>query len=269
MSKSIIFAAAVLSVTCLVCLVGTVVVDVVNDGKVRAMLSQSTGEALAKPSEPSLSSSVELEVAETDCQRIPDYDRPPQPQIGHPSFYIETGVNTKTMCWMLPIKEGFVAVIGGFTVDGVSGGVYKAIDGPATVTTRVTDGFAAIAVEEVARGEFCFRVGQAVEYGWAHNTVEPLAEWTACESLTLSSEPAPEEAETTTLLRRPTGQEQSLRFKAGEAVVGWRISLDSGPLCDEGNCYLTTAPGPGSVTSGVVNPWPTEVEGITPWNPSS
>ncbi|MBU3957058.1 hypothetical protein KKI19_02185 [Patescibacteria group bacterium] len=68
--------------------------------------------------------------------------------------------------------------------------------------------------------------------------------------------------------RRATGQNKTLRFAKGEAVYGWRIELDTGKVCDGGGCYLPVAPGPGEVTSGVVNPWPTEVEGVTPWDPN-
>ena len=72
-----------------------------------------------------------------------------------------------------------------------------------------------------------------------------------------------------TVERRATGQNQSLTFEEGEAVYGWQIVLDSGAKCDEGECYLASAPTSGSVTSGVINPWPAEVQGVEPWVPES
>jgi hypothetical protein len=120
------------------------------------------------------------------------YNLPPQPQIGHPSLYLETGVpcqNTPqgvtctdveehTRHWVIQLLPGTVAVIGGFTVDGVTNGVYKAQVGPGTLDTTVTDGFIAITRAEWANAEFCFRIAQAVQFGWAHAHVEPLAGWT-------------------------------------------------------------------------------------------
>lgn len=228
------------------------------------------------PREPTPAGYTEEVTQEGTCQRLPDYDRSPQPQIGHPSVYVETGVNDKTRCWIVPVKEGFVAIVGGFKVDGISNGVYRAIPGPDTATVEVTDGFALVVVEEVAREEFCFRVGQAVEYGWAHQTVEPLPSWAACEAPvaepTATPTPVAEPTATPTPVvkceRRATEQNQTLRFAKGEAVYGWRIQLDNGRLCDDGECYLPSAPVGGEVTSGVICPWAAEVESVTPWVPS-
>ena len=69
--------------------------------------------------------------------------------------------------------------------------------------------------------------------------------------------------------RRPSGSDQSIAFAAGESVYGWRIQLDNGNVCDGGECFLTAAPTNGTVTSGVVNPWPDEVSSAAranPWN---
>lgn len=198
------------------------------------------------------------------CQKIPNYDRPPQPQIGHPSFYIETGVNKDEQCWEIPIKEGFVAVVGGFTVDGVSNGVYKAIEGPKTITVRVVDGFALVAVREAAQGEFLFRVNQAIQYNWARNTIQPLPGWSAPATNPPTTAPT---AVPAAKERRPTGENQTLQFRPGDAVIGWEITLDNGKKCTGGNCYLPSAITNGSVKSGVINPWETEVVGAKPWNP--
>jgi hypothetical protein len=70
--------------------------------------------------------------------------------------------------------------VGGFEVDGVSNGVYKAIAGPGVLDTTVTDGFVAIIKAEWANAEFCFRIAQATQFNWAHQTVIPLPGWAAC-----------------------------------------------------------------------------------------
>lgn len=109
------------------------------------------------------------------------YNLPPQPQIGHPSLYLETGVpclqgeqnvtcrpeaeNTKR--WTIQLLPGTVAIIGGFKVDGETSGVYKAQAAPGTLNTLVTDGFVAITKAEWGNAEFCFRVGQARGFKWA------------------------------------------------------------------------------------------------------
>lgn len=115
------------------------------------------------------------------------YNLPPQPQIGHPSLYLETGVpdpvsgsSANTKRWVIDVLPNTVAIVGGFIVDGVSNGVYKAIAGPAKLDTTVTDGFLAITKAEWANAEWCFRIAQAVQYGWAHNIERPLPVWTAC-----------------------------------------------------------------------------------------
>jgi hypothetical protein len=106
----------------------------------------------------------------------PDYGLDPQPQIGHPSFYRETGMG-KTRDWSVQLEPGTVAIIGGVAVDGKSGGVYKAVQGPGKVSARVTDGFMLVIKDEWAQNEFCFRVGQAYQYDWARRHIEPLPGW--------------------------------------------------------------------------------------------
>ena len=75
---------------------------------------------------------------------------------------------------------------------------------------------------------------------------------------------------TTTPERRESGPGQTIIFSKGESVVGFTIELlPSHQKCDGGGCYLPVAPEGGIVTSGVVNPWSTEVEGLAPWVPSN
>ncbi len=126
---------------------------------------------------------------------VAPYNLPPQPEIGHPSVYLETGVPCKnvpqgTVCadlndhtkhWVIPLLTGTTAIVGGFNVDGTSNGVYKAVAGPGTLDTTVTDGFVAITKNEWANTEFCFRIAQAVQFGWAHATETPLSGWSACQ----------------------------------------------------------------------------------------
>lgn len=196
------------------------------------------------------------------CQPIPDYDKPPQPQIGHPSFYIETGIES-TRCWVVTVKPGFIAVIGGFTVDGVSNGVYKAV-AAGTLTTTVTNGFLAIPVAEVARDEYCFRLGQAVQYKWAHSNEFPLVNWTAC-SFTGSTSTATVVTTTVTTAgtnaRTATGKgDKTLPFPVGASVAGFLVALSDGRTCN--GCYVDKAPLAGTVTDGVIWPWPEEVVGL-------
>lgn len=119
------------------------------------------------------------------------YNTPPQPQIGHPSLYMETGVpcsgvpagvsckdiDAHTKLYQFDLVPGTMAIIGGFTVDGVSGGVYKVVQS-GHVSTTVTDGFALAIITDWAPNEFWFRVNQAYQYKWAHAHVIPLSDWT-------------------------------------------------------------------------------------------
>lgn len=110
---------------------------------------------------------------------------------------------------------------------------------------------------------------QTAHYGCLKKDFEDIPQWD-------SEQPSPPIAPsveptatpvTVTRERRATGQEQTLRFAVGESAYGWRIVLDTGEVCDGGECYLPSAPSAGTVTSGVINPWPAEVEGVTPWEP--
>jgi hypothetical protein len=97
----------------------------------------------------------------------------------HPLRYEETGSGQKTF-WNIPLGYSQVAVIGGYVVDGISGGVYKAVAGPASLTVSVTDGFYSIVTKESGQVEFCSRLAQARQHGWAHGTEHPLPDWLQC-----------------------------------------------------------------------------------------
>lgn len=94
----------------------------------------------------------------------------PQTQIGHPNFYVETGTNAAYK-WTFEVKDQEIGIVGGLVVDGKSGGVYRAY-GPGKYTVTVQNGFVLTTQKEWAQNEFMFRVGQAVQYNWAHATVD-------------------------------------------------------------------------------------------------
>lgn len=93
--------------------------------------------------------------------------------------YWETGVGL-TAAWTIQVPTGSVLIVGGYRVGNQSNGVYRAYTGGQTITLTVTDGFATMVSAEAAPAEFCARVGQARQYGWAHSIVEPLPGWPAC-----------------------------------------------------------------------------------------
>lgn len=73
---------------------------------------------------------------------------------------------------------------------------------------------------------------------------------------------------TTARVRVPSGKDGSVKFVRGDSVMGWKIVMDDGKTC-EGGCFLPSAPGPGTVFDGVVNPWPQEIpQGQKAWVPS-
>lgn len=114
------------------------------------------------------------QVAPTPVKESPG---PPPPQL-EPS-YRETGKG-QTQVWTLAVGADKVLIVGGYRVDGRGPGVYKAYQGGQTVTVTVTDGFVLIVEAGFAPQQFCFRVGQARQYGWDHSIVEPLPGWPAC-----------------------------------------------------------------------------------------
>lgn len=63
------------------------------------------------------------------------------------------------------------AIVAGYQVDGVAGGVYEMICGPTTFTREVSDGFLLILSSKAAPAEFDSRLRQAEQRGWAHEHV--------------------------------------------------------------------------------------------------
>jgi hypothetical protein len=200
----------------------------------------------------------------------------PQMQQTHSAaFYLATGITGKNE-WTIEFPSNAVLIVGGFEVNGTSNGVYQAFDvSPQKVA--ITDGFALVTLDKWANWEFCFRVYQAEQYGWAHETVTPLSGWTDCAAMPMSMEDGPTSGQSTanvtatpgtTGTRQATGQNNRLHFEAGAAVWGWEIVLDNGKTCTGGDCYLPSSPSAGTVLSGVINPWPGEVPTNTPvWQP--
>lgn len=62
--------------------------------------------------------------------------------------------------------------------------------------------------------------------------------------------------------RRPTGQNATLPFGTNEQVHGTTITVQGFGTATPSGCLLPTAPGPGNVTNGVINPWSTELPGL-------
>ena len=93
----------------------------------------------------------------------------------HPSFYQETGPG-KTAILSFKVNPGEVGIIGGYCVEGICDGVYKAVkDG--IYHPKVTDGFVLVIPEEFAQEEFCYRIHLAEKNNWARSHLEPLIEW--------------------------------------------------------------------------------------------
>ncbi|MFA7675833.1 MAG: hypothetical protein WCY28_00265, partial [Candidatus Shapirobacteria bacterium] len=96
----------------------------------------------------------------------------PQTQIGHPSIYVETHVSGNPIKYVFDIPQEYVGIVGGYNVDGVDKGVYKAF-GPGHYEIVVTDGFGLITNDNWAQAEFEFRIQQAIDYKWAHAHIIP------------------------------------------------------------------------------------------------
>lgn len=95
----------------------------------------------------------------------------PQNYVPHPNFYVETTVSSKET-WVITVNEGEVGIIGGWSVNGKTGGTYIGL-GPGTYTISVVDGFALTVEERWAQAEWNFRIGQAIQYGWSHENLDP------------------------------------------------------------------------------------------------
>lgn len=101
-----------------------------------------------------------------------DHGNNPQPYIPHPNFYVETGVSDKEYTWTVNVSDGEVMVVGGTSVNGLSGGTYQGF-GPGKYTVKVINGFVSVVKAEWGKNEWDFRIGQAVQYNWAHANENP------------------------------------------------------------------------------------------------
>ncbi len=95
-----------------------------------------------------------------------------QSQQRHPTIYEETRISSVPVTFELDIPVGYIGIVGGWAVNETENGVYRAF-GPGHYAVKVTDGFALLIEEEWGQAEFDFRVEQAEQLGWAHETVDP------------------------------------------------------------------------------------------------
>jgi len=104
----------------------------------------------------------------------------PQTEVGHPSFYLETG-KTGAASWNVQAPSGSVIIAGGTDINDLHDGVLQAWNGGGSpVSVTVKNGFILVTTADWASQEFCFRKGQMVQFNWARKNVVPLKEWTAC-----------------------------------------------------------------------------------------
>lgn len=89
--------------------------------------------------------------------------------------YQETGSKTKDITYYVCPRQ--IAIVGGYKVNGLSGGVYKLV-GPGTYTDTITDGFVMVVDKSVAAKEWQFRLYQvhqnkwAIKYFWGTNLIQ-------------------------------------------------------------------------------------------------
>lgn len=102
-------------------------------------------------------------------------EAPDKEQIPHPGIYYQTNVSGNPIIFQMEIPEGYIGIIGGFTVNNETNGSYRAV-GPGEYQFEVTDGFVEIIRQEWAQNEWNFRLGQCQEYDWAcdHISTGPL-----------------------------------------------------------------------------------------------
>ncbi len=85
----------------------------------------------------------------------------------------------QTRTFSFTIGDDAVGIVEGYIVDGVEGGVYKAL--PAgTYTITITDGAYTIVHKELGNQIFCDRVRLAAQNGWARAHQYPLRGWQDC-----------------------------------------------------------------------------------------
>lgn len=105
---------------------------------------------------------------------------PQMQQVHAAALYLPTGISGHNV-WNIQIPSNGVLIVGGTDVNGIHNGVYQAWAGGQTVTVDVTNGFALVTLDKWSNWEFCFRVSQAVQYGWAHGTVSGIPGWAPCQ----------------------------------------------------------------------------------------
>jgi hypothetical protein len=67
----------------------------------------------------------------------------------------------------MELPAASVAIIGGYAVDRESAGVYEAQVGPGRLHVTVQDGFIAVVNSTSAQKQWCDRLDQAKQSGWA------------------------------------------------------------------------------------------------------
>jgi len=86
------------------------------------------------------------------------------------SNYAETGKGASKN-FTLIVENGNIGIVGGYTVNGQSNGVYRAYR-PGTYSLSITDGFIYEIDQAHAKAEFNSRVSQARNSGWACSTID-------------------------------------------------------------------------------------------------
>jgi outer membrane murein-binding lipoprotein Lpp len=115
---------------------------------------------------------AEQETDETVHLFVVNPTAPDQNQNPHPAIYLQTNVSATPVDFILDIPEGYIAIVGGFTIDDETNGVYKAF-APGHVELTITDGFALIIRQEWAMNEWIFRLNEAEDNLWAKDHIYP------------------------------------------------------------------------------------------------
>lgn len=92
-------------------------------------------------------------------------------QYPHPHGYYEDTAGPYQKTFILHVPEGWIGIVGGYRIDNLDKGVYRAL-GPGTHKTTITDGFALLIRLKDAKSEFQFRLDQARQNGWAYENID-------------------------------------------------------------------------------------------------
>ena len=84
-----------------------------------------------------------------------------------------------TRTFPITVPPDGVAIVDGFTVDGVSGGVYKVL-GEGTHNVTITDGEYHVVSYEQGNHKFCEELRTAAKNNWARAHKFPLPGWYDC-----------------------------------------------------------------------------------------